>query len=135
MSRSGILAVVITAALATACATGSGGPATRVAITSPAQLAGEWSGFVLTPTVSAPTVTVIRPDGSYSSTPRRPGLPTVNGTITVADGRARYQSVPGMASTFVTQSGTLELHDRAGQRVLYGRSDDGKVTFEARPLP
>ena len=131
MIGQGIAVLVLSAVIATACATtGGGGAGTPVAITSPQQLAGQWNGYLSGQRITTTAVTVIRPDGTYTANPRTPQLPAVDGVITVADGKARYRSSPGPMATQVTQAGTLELYQKGGKRVLAGRSDDGNVKFE-----
>src|SRR5215467_13864340 len=115
-----------------ACATAST-PETPVAITDVKQLAGHWTGWVFRPQVSGSTVTTIRPDGTFTASTNYQGITDVYGTISVENGKARYQtSVQQQGGIPVSPSGTLQLYDSGGKRVIRGQSDDGQLKFNAR---
>jgi len=126
------------AALILVLAIGIGGCAsattseTPVSITDVKQLSGHWTGWVFRPQVSASTVTTIRPDGTFTASTIYAGTSDVYGTVSVKDGKARYQvSERQPSGPFVTPTGTLQLYENGGKRVLRGKSDDGLVTFDA----
>jgi hypothetical protein len=125
-------------ALVIALAIGLGGCAsaapsgTPVAITDVKQLAGHWTGWVFRPQVTGSTVTTIRPDGTFTAATNYAGTTDVYGTISVKDGKARYQTtLQQQGGVPVTPSGTVQLYESGGKRTLSGRSDDGLVTFSA----
>lgn len=128
--------IVALAFVAAGCASGgAASPTTATTITDVSMLAGSWTGWVNTsqPSVSTRTMTVIRPDGSFTASALTPGAGDTQGTITVKDGTARYQSMAGRpAGVFFVPTGTMTLSERGGKRVIDGKSDDGKVTFELR---
>jgi len=112
------------------CATAASG--TPVAITDVKQLAGHWTGWVFRPQVTGSTVTTIRPDGTFTASTNYAGVTDVYGTISVKDGKARYQmTLQQQGGVSVTPSGTVQLYESGGKRTLSGQSDDGLVTFTA----
>ena len=125
-------------ALVIALAIGLGGCAsaatsgTPVAITDVKQLAGHWTGWVFRPQVTGSTVTTIRPDGTFTAATNYAGTTDVYGTISVKDGKARYQTtLQQQGGVQITPSGTVQLYESGSKRTLSGRSDDGLVTFSA----
>ena len=103
-----------------------------MAITDVKQLAGHWTGWVFMPQVRGSTVTTIRPDGTFTASTNYAGTSDVYGTISVKDGKARYQTtLQQQGGVQVTPSGTVQLYESGGKRTLSGRSDDGLVTFSA----
>ena len=125
-------------ALVIALAIGLGGCATAatsgtpVAITDVKQLAGHWTGWTFRPQVSGSTVTTIRPDGTFTASTNYSGTTDVYGTISVKDGKARYQTtLQQQGGVSVTPSGTVQLYESGGKRMLSGQSDDGLLKFNA----
>ena len=125
-------------ALVIALAIGLGGCATAatsgtpVAITDVKQLAGHWTGWAFMPQVSGSTVTTIRPDGTFTASTNYAGTSDVYGTISVRDGKARYETTARQqVGVFVTPSGTVQLYESGSKRILRGQSDDGLVKFNA----
>ncbi len=127
MTLIGALALV-----AAGCASGgTGQPSAAIPLTDVSAFAGHWSGWINAPSLSTRAITVIRPDGTFTSASPTAGAVDVTGVITVQDGKARYATQAGRpAGIFVQPSGTMTLSERAGKRVIDGVSDDGKVKFE-----
>ncbi len=122
-----IVALVL---LAAGCASGG---SRSVPISDVTAFTGHYSGWITSPTLSTRAVTAIRPDGTFTVSSPTAGTVDVSGTITVKDGKARYETVAGRpAGIFVVPSGTMALSQSAGRKVLDGTSDDGKVTFQFR---
>src|SRR5262245_18593786 len=93
--------------------------ATPVAITAVKQLAGHWTGWVARPPVTGSTVTTIRPDGTFTASTNCAGVTDVYGTISVKDGKARYQmTLQQQGGVSVTPSGTVQLYESGGKRTL-----------------
>lgn len=121
--RKRALAVVIAGALLAACAPL---PPPKP-IPDLKSIAGKWEGTVTTPGESFPYTLTIREDGSWwAVAPRGPGV--FEGLIRVRDGRALF------ASRTTGGSGTYTLHENNGQRILFGRSDDGSITIKLTPV-
>jgi hypothetical protein len=100
-------------------------------MTDVSAFAGHYSGWITSPTLSTRAMTTIKQDGTFTAASQTAGTVDVTGAITVKDGKARYETVAGRpAGIFVVPSGTMTLSQRAGKKVLDGRSDDGKVTFQ-----
>jgi len=123
--------VIILAIGIGACATGATSE-TPVAITDVKQLAGHWTGWVFRPQVSGSTVTTVRPDGTFTASTNYAGITDVYGTISVQNGKARYQTtVQQQGGIPISPSGTLQLYDSGGKRIIRGQSDDGQLKFNA----
>ncbi|PYO02079.1 MAG: hypothetical protein DMD91_05430 [Candidatus Rokuibacteriota bacterium] len=130
MMRYGVLVIALAVVIG-GCAT-AGAPETPVAITDVNQLAGHWTGWVFRPQVSGSVVTTIRPDGTFTASSNSPGITDVYGNISVRDGKARYETtLSQQGGVVVTPSGTVQLFDGGGKRILRGQSDDGMVKFNA----
>src|SRR5436309_16001398 len=111
-------------ALVIALAIGLGGCATAatsgtpVAITDVKQLAGHWTGWAFMPQVSGSTVTTIRPDGTFTASPNYAGTSDVYGTISVRDGKARYETTARQqGGGFGSPSGSAQLYDTGSKPI------------------
>ncbi len=127
-----MMLVAILVFVVTGCASGGAGSASpALSITDVSMLAGHWTGWITSPMANTRAIIAIRPDGTFTGSSMSAGTVGNDGTITVKDGTARYQTIGARPQNiFYAPSGTLTLSQRAGKRVLEGRSDDGGVKFE-----
>jgi len=92
-------------------------------ITDVKMLAGTWNGWYNPLRGGAPVRanTVIKDDGSFSFHPS--GMNSTTGSITLADGKARYQASVG-------DPGTVVIIDKDGKDVLRFIRRDGTIASE-----
>ncbi len=124
--------IAIAVFLVSGCASGGPGAAsTAVSISDVSMLAGHWAGWITSPMASTRAIIAVRPDGTFTGSSMSAGTVGNDGTITVKDGIARYQTIGARPQNiFYAPSGTMALSERGGKKVLAGRSDDGNVKFE-----